>query len=80
MKPGFFINPDDAFVKGLKKRIKQNNGYCLNKQKGISDNKCPCKLFREDGSCECGLYIKDPTYIIANEAPIDHEAQMEAYI
>ncbi len=21
-------NPDDVFVKNLKKRIKQNNGYC----------------------------------------------------
>ena len=80
MKPGFFINPDDVFVKGHKKRIKQNNGYCLSKKERIPDNKCPCKAFRENGECDCGLYIKDPTYIIAPEVPIDHEAQMEAYI
>lgn len=80
MKPGFFLNPDDAFTKGLKKRIKQNNGYCLNKPKGIPENKCPCADFRENSNCSCGLYIKDPTYIIANEVPIDREAQMEAYV
>ena len=80
MKQGFFLNPDDLFVKGHKKRIKQNNGYCLSKKDRIPDNKCPCREFRENGECECGLYIKDPTYIIAPEVPIDHEAQMEAYI
>ena len=80
MKPGFLLNPDDTFAKGLRKRIKQNNGYCLNKPKGVADNKCPCKTFRETGSCDCGLYIKDPTYIIADEVPIDREAQLEAYV
>jgi len=80
MKPGFFINPDDTFTKGLKKRIKQNNGYCLNKRDKTPDTKCPCKEFRDTGSCDCGLYIKDPTYIIADEVPIDREAQMEAYV
>ena len=80
MKPGFFINPDDTFVKNLRKRIKQNNGYCLNKLERIPENKCPCLRFRDVGDCACGLYCKDPTYIIADEVPIDHEAQMEAYI
>ena len=80
MRPGFFVNPDDIFVKGVKKRIKQNNGYCLNKAKGVQENKCPCKEFRENGSCDCGLYIKDPTYIIADEVEIDRESLMEGFI
>ena len=80
MKPGFFINPDDIFVKGLRKRIKQNNGYCLNKRERIPDNKCPCKEFRESGSCDCGMYIKDPTYIIADDVPIDRESQEEGWV
>jgi len=80
MKPGFFVNPDDDFVKGLKKRTKQNNGYCTSKRDKTPDTKCPCKAFRENGECDCGLYIQDPTYIIATEVPIDREAQMEAYI
>lgn len=80
MKPGFMINPDDVFTRGLKKRIKQNNGYCLNKRDRVPENKCPCREFRENGSCDCGLYFRDPTYIIADEAPVDREAQMEAYV
>ena len=80
MKPGFFINPDESFVKGLKKRIKQNNGYCINKKERIPENKCPCKSFREESVCDCGLYCKDPTYIIATEVPFDREAQLEAYV
>ena len=52
------LNPDTLFVKELKKRIKGNGKYCLNKPKGDPDNKCPCREMREDGRCECGLYYK----------------------
>ena len=38
-------NPDPATFKAIKKRIKANNGYCLNKPKGDRANKCPCKDF-----------------------------------
>ena len=62
MKEGYIENPVNEFVKGLKKRIKANSGYCLNKPKGIKDNKCPCKEFRETGNCDCGMYIKDIFY------------------
>lgn len=79
MRQGFFINPDTEFVKGLRKRIKQNNGYCPCKLEKIPDNKCPCRDFRESSDCTCGLYCKDPTYIIADEVPIEREPQMEAY-
>ena len=80
MKPGFMLNPDTEFVKGLKKRIKSNSGYCPCKLEKKPENKCPCSEFRENSDCSCGLYIKDPTYIIATEVPIDREAQMEAYM
>lgn len=61
MKEGYMINPVTEFAKGLKKKIKSNSGYCLNKPKGDKDNKCPCREFRETGNCDCGLYIKDVT-------------------
>ncbi len=51
------INPDDEFVKNLKKRIKSNNGFCPCKIEKTQDNKCPCKDFRETKECHCGLYI-----------------------
>ena len=54
-------NPDRAFVKGLKKRIKANSGYCPNCPK-TEDWRCPCKAFRElkEGWCEEALYYKQP--------------------
>lgn len=80
MRQGFMINPDSEFVRNLKKRIKSNSGYCPCKLSKLPENKCPCNDFRNNGSCDCGLYIKDPTYIIADEGHVDREAQMEAYV
>ena len=53
-------NPDGEFVKNLKKRIKNNNGYCPCRFEKNQDTKCPCKDFKETGECICGLYIKVP--------------------
>lgn len=53
-------NTDAQFVKQLKKRIKDNNGYCPCRLEKNADTKCPCKDFRETGDCCCGLYIKVP--------------------
>ena len=51
-------NPDEVFVRNLRKRIKNNNGYCPCKLERNPDNKCPCKDFREGRGCDCGLYIE----------------------
>lgn len=51
------INPDDEFVKNLRKRIKANNGFCPCQIERTQDTKCPCKDFRETKECHCGLYI-----------------------
>lgn len=57
------LNPDDEFVKNLKKRIKANSKYCINKEKGNPDNRCPCKQFQNTGECACGMYIQDPNSV-----------------
>lgn len=54
---GVILNPDDIFVRNLKKRIKTNNGFCPCKLEKLPENKCPCKDFREKRDCHCGLYI-----------------------
>lgn len=46
-------------IRDLKKKIKENGGYCLNAKERITDAKCPCREFRErkhEGVCRCGLY------------------------
>lgn len=47
-------NPDEVFYRNLKRRIKQNNGYCPNKLPRVPENKCPCKAFQEGKGCDCG--------------------------
>lgn len=60
MRDDIMLNPEPEFVKGLKKRIRQNNGYCVSQLEKNPDTKCPCKLFRDTGECMCGMYIHDP--------------------
>ena len=54
------LNPDNDFVKMVRKALKSNEGYCPCKIAHIPDNKCMCKEFRDqaEGECHCGLYIK----------------------
>ena len=55
------LNPDEEFVKQIKKKIKQSNGYCPCSIIKSPDTKCMCKEFKESkepGMCHCGLYIK----------------------
>ena len=56
-------NSDRKYVKEIRKKLKENDGYCPCKILKIDDNKCMCKEFRdmierkESGECHCGLYI-----------------------
>ena len=55
-------NDDKEFVRGLKKMLKANNGFCPNQPERTPDTKCPCKLYRENNECLCGMYIKIPVF------------------
>ncbi len=61
---GTMLNPDNSMVKQIKKEIKQHNGFCPNKEERTADTKCPCRAYREGGSCDCGLYVKDISKLI----------------
>ncbi len=54
------LNPDEEYVKEVKRRLKDNNGYCPCSLLKTPETKCMCKEFREmdKGMCHCGLYIK----------------------
>jgi len=54
-------NPDNDQYQKITKAIKNNNGYCLNCNEFIPENKCPCTEFIESkkiGLCKCGRYVK----------------------
>lgn len=56
-------NPDAEYANEIKKRLKENNGYCPCSIVKNKDTKCRCKEFRdqikrgETGACHCGLYV-----------------------
>ena len=56
-KPKMKLNPDAEYVRTIRRRIKDNGGYCPCQVEKTPDTKCPCKSFREGLGCDCGLYV-----------------------
>lgn len=53
-------NPDKEYANEVRKRLKDNGGYCPCRLEKTPETKCMCKEFLEqkEGMCHCGLYIK----------------------
>lgn len=60
MKTKIVLNDDKDLVEEIRKRLKENEGYCPCRISKTPDTKCMCKEFRDakDGECHCGLYRK----------------------
>lgn len=62
------LNPDKEYVAEIKKKLKENGGYCPCSIVKTEDTKCRCKEFREmvergeSGMCHCGLFIVEDFY------------------
>lgn len=56
-KKKMILNPDPEYVRMIRKRLKDNGGYCPCQVGKTPDTKCPCKSFREGQGCDCGLYV-----------------------
>ena len=54
-------NPDIEHANEIRRRLKDNNGYCPCSLVKTPDTKCMCKEFldMDEGMCHCGLYIKE---------------------
>ncbi len=55
-------NPNKEYVDEVRRKLKENDGYCPCRLEKTPETKCICKEFREqkEGMCHCGLYIKEP--------------------
>lgn len=56
------LNPDISIVEDVRRRLKENDGYCPCRLVKNKNTKCMCKEFVEQttsGECHCGLYIKE---------------------
>lgn len=53
-------NPDKEYANEVKRKLKDNGGYCPCSLIKSPDTKCMCKDFREmeEGMCHCGLFLK----------------------
>lgn len=60
-KQGWKLNDNDKVVNSILKRIDKCDGECpCNSTEGTHEDKCcPCKDYRENDVCHCGLYIKE---------------------
>lgn len=49
-----------VLVDDIRKKIKENDGYCPCATIKTPETKCMCKSFmeQEEGECHCGLYVK----------------------
>lgn len=55
------LSKDVELVSQIRKKLKENGGYCPCKIVHNEDTMCICKEFREQqtaGECHCGLYEK----------------------
>lgn len=56
-------NPDTEYANKMKRKLKENAGYCPCVLIKNNDTKCRCREFREQiengisGSCHCGLWL-----------------------
>ena len=54
------LNDNAEYVKRIKQKLDENDGYCPCRLVKNEDTKCMCKEFRSmpEGVCHCGLYKK----------------------
>lgn len=59
------VTPDKEYAAEIKRKLKDNGGYCPCSLVKNEDTRCMCKEFRdmidrgETGTCHCGLYIAE---------------------
>lgn len=54
------LSDDKELVQEIRRKLKENDGYCPCRIEKTNDTKCMCKEFREqeEGECHCGLFVK----------------------
>lgn len=60
IKEGWQLNTNEKVVQAITKRINICDGECpcANPGETLKDRLCPCKDYRENDTCHCGLYTK----------------------
>jgi len=51
------LNPDRETASIIREGLKAREGHCPCMVEKNQDTKCPCRKFREEKECRCGLYV-----------------------
>lgn len=70
-KEGDMFNPKDPAREHLLTALLQGGGYCPCQPKKDRDTMCPCKNYRLDGKCICGLFVKVPQSVVSENSDKD---------
>jgi ferredoxin-thioredoxin reductase catalytic subunit len=65
---GDMFNPKDAAREHLLQALLQGGGYCPCQPQKDRDTMCPCKNYRVDNKCICGLFVKVPQSVVSEES------------
>ena len=59
-KEGDMFSPNSKQRASLLKALLERGGYCPCQPEQSRDTMCPCKTYRKEGNCICGMFVKLP--------------------
>ena len=65
-KEGDMFNQNDGARGQLLTSLLKNGGFCPCQPSHDRDTMCPCKNYRQNGDCICGLFVKVPQEVVTN--------------
>lgn len=65
---GDMFNPKDGAREQLLTSLLQSGGFCPCQPQKDRDTMCPCKNYRQDGKCICGLFVKVPQTVVSEDS------------
>ena len=63
---GDMFNPNDVARQHLLNALLESGGYCPCQPQKDRDTMCPCRNYRMDNKCICGLFVKFPQVVVDN--------------
>ena len=63
-KDGDMFNPKDEAREHLLTALLQSGGFCPCQPQKDRDTMCPCRNYRKDGKCICGLFVQVPQTVV----------------
>ena len=70
-KEGDMFNSNANARDQLLMALLERGGFCPCQITKDRDTMCPCKNYRQNGECVCGLFVKVPQKVVNNNVEIE---------